>query len=189
MKEEIVVPTISKEGKPFVGKKYSVTIEDLAEGYKHKYKSYWWIVRRSDKSFVCKAKNKFHAEQIIKNCSCQHLWRVESCLESEAVLKKREEKNRGQYQGTHKVLDIQQRYKKEELSFDRKRLSEQNKVINDIDRAKRTQHVKTVIGVEHLRQNIKDRAKNGLETYYDREILSAIDVETAKKDLIKELMI
>lgn len=188
MKEKIVTPTISKDGKPFVGEKHSITIDDLSEGYKHKYSAFWWVIKKADKSFVCKAKDKLHAQQIIKNCKCQNLWRPESRLEDEKLLQKRSIKNREQYQGTHNFLDVQQRHKDAELSFDRKMISEQNKVVDKIDRSRRTLYVKNVVGVEHLRQNIQQRAQNGLETYYDREILLAIDLEVAKKDLIKSLM-
>jgi hypothetical protein len=188
MKEEIVTPTISKDGKPFAGKKHSVTIDDLSEGYKHTYKSFWWVVRRSDKSFVCKAKSKDHAKQIIKNCKCQDIWRPESRLEDEKLLQERAKIATEQRQNTHKFLDARQRYKTIELAYDRNRISEQNKITNAYDKRQRALFIKNGIGVEGLRKSIKERASRGEETYDDREILTAFDIETAKKDLIKSLM-
>ena len=188
--QEIITPVNNQEtGKPYASKKFSITILDLAEGYKPNYKTYWWVVRKKDLSFVCKAKDRNHAEQIIKNCKCQDVWRAEGQTEHEELLTARSNVNKGQYQGTHKVLDVQQRYKAKELDFDRERLTEQNRIVKTRELITRKNEIRKTIGINGLRQDIKERAGNNLPTYEDREVLTSILVEDAKRQLFKEFLL
>lgn len=151
-----------------------LNLQDLAEGYKHEYKTFW-ILTDGNGKYIQKVKSKEHGEQLKQNCRCPH-WKVQHYTENEEVLQKRKQVNSFQHSNTHKVLTFTKRDKERELEYSRKEQSRMDRILRKQDRAKE-------------KKRIQLRIENNESIYgLDQGILQELKVEAMEKEIAEMLM-
>lgn len=168
-------------------KKFSVDINYLSEHYKHKYKTYWYIID-IDQTFIKTVKNKEEGKKYIKRCGCEKIWKVKKNYENEQTLRNRTETNRYASQGSHKFLDTHKRHKEAELKFSRDREKEHRKILKNRE-------------YTHERRKLETKYKEGIDVakHYSNhsliqtshlhvKIMTDIKIDEEKQKLLKSLM-
>ena len=167
------ISTEDKFGRPDGSNKHSVTITDLSEGFKFKYKTYFFLVDEKGK-FIQKVKSEKAGKELIHRCKAP--WKVESYTEHEKLLRKRTIKNRFNYSGTHKFLDIHERRKALQVEYD---LLEQRRMNVILNKKTRARNKRRIIKAGNLDINT--------ENYETRDIINEILVENARKEMVNLL--
>jgi hypothetical protein len=152
----------------------TIHLTDLAEGYRHKYKTYWFLSDEKGQ-FIQKLSSKEQGESIKKKCGCLH-WKISCSREPERVLQERTTTNRFQYQGTHKDLTFSKKDRELELAYDRKEQARMNAI------HRKTEHA------QEKKRSLQRMVNN--ESLFDLnpEIMQEIKIEQAEQELRKFLM-
>lgn len=178
-KEEIInTPHKSKEDKEYCSPKYSITIDYLAEHYKHTYHQYWYI-EHVDGRYIRKVKSKKEGQDLVYRCNCQGIWKVKNHYENEEVLIKRMRKNVEQKQFTHKPLDFAEQRKAVEV---KRSLDTIRGMHHELDKREKER------SKENLRRKLEKGEPLGEITYEKKEVIQEQQEKQARAKLIQELM-